>query len=174
MNPPKGMVSPRGPVFSALIERVEAPDPDTVIVHGKGPSSLLLPIFANGWSVIIPKAYPRKGSGERSENHCGRHRTVQTQGTTHHHALEARAQSGLFSEGFAVPGRNRDPYHYGPPGPGGRVLSKRVFWTDSFAHPNLDRDLAQVYSTTESESYPHLGPEPDRLPFLHADGEAAL
>src|SRR5262249_19617197 len=55
MNPPKGMVSPRGPVFSALIERVEAPDPNTVIVHGKGPSSLLLPIFANGWSVIMPK-----------------------------------------------------------------------------------------------------------------------
>jgi peptide/nickel transport system substrate-binding protein len=29
MNPPKGMVSPRGPVFAAIIERVEAPDPDT-------------------------------------------------------------------------------------------------------------------------------------------------
>ena len=25
MNPPKGMVSPRGPVFAAIIERVEAP-----------------------------------------------------------------------------------------------------------------------------------------------------
>src|SRR5262250_3930684 len=31
MHPPKGMVSPRGPVFSALIERVETPDADTVI-----------------------------------------------------------------------------------------------------------------------------------------------
>src|SRR5918911_1965137 len=55
MNPPKGMVSPRGPVFSALIERVEAPDPDTVIIHGKGPSGLLLPLFANGHNAVIPK-----------------------------------------------------------------------------------------------------------------------
>src|SRR5256714_11462834 len=29
MYPPQGMVSPREPVFNALIERVEAPDPDT-------------------------------------------------------------------------------------------------------------------------------------------------
>jgi peptide/nickel transport system substrate-binding protein len=55
MHPPQGMVSPRGPVFAALIERVEAPDPDTVVVYGKGPSGLLLPLFANGWNVIIPK-----------------------------------------------------------------------------------------------------------------------
>jgi peptide/nickel transport system substrate-binding protein len=41
MNPPQGMVSVRGPVFKALIERVETPDPDTVVVHGKGPSSML-------------------------------------------------------------------------------------------------------------------------------------
>src|SRR5712691_12253870 len=45
MNPPKGMVSPRGPVFKALVERVETPDPDTVVVHGKGPSSMLLSLF---------------------------------------------------------------------------------------------------------------------------------
>jgi peptide/nickel transport system substrate-binding protein len=55
MHPPKGMVSPRGPVFASIIERVEAPDPDTVVIHGKGPSGLLLPLFANGWNVIIPK-----------------------------------------------------------------------------------------------------------------------
>ena len=55
MHPPKGMVSPRGPVFNALIERVEAPDPETVVVYGKGPSSLLLPLFANGHNMIIPK-----------------------------------------------------------------------------------------------------------------------
>ena len=32
MHPPQGMVSPRGPVFAALIERVETPDPETVVV----------------------------------------------------------------------------------------------------------------------------------------------
>src|SRR2546425_5398941 len=54
MYPPQGMVSPRGPVFNALIERVEAPDPDTVVVYGKGPSALLLPLFASGHNMIIP------------------------------------------------------------------------------------------------------------------------
>ena len=55
MQPPQGMVSPRGPVFNALIERVEAPDIHTVVVHGKGPSSLLLDLFANGHNAIVPK-----------------------------------------------------------------------------------------------------------------------
>src|SRR5256886_13823934 len=55
MHPPQGMVSPRGPVFAALIERIETPDVATVVIHGRGPSGLLLPLFANGWSVIIPK-----------------------------------------------------------------------------------------------------------------------
>jgi peptide/nickel transport system substrate-binding protein len=52
MHPPQGMVSVRGPVFHALIERVETPDPETVVVHGKGPSSMLLSLFANGWNMI--------------------------------------------------------------------------------------------------------------------------
>src|SRR6266705_4683324 len=47
MHPPQGMMSPRGPVFNALIDRVEAPDAATVVIHGKGPSGLLLPLFAN-------------------------------------------------------------------------------------------------------------------------------
>src|SRR5438128_7735404 len=34
MHPPPGMVSPRGPVFAALIERVEAPAPETVVGYG--------------------------------------------------------------------------------------------------------------------------------------------
>ena len=54
MHPPQGMVSPRGPVFNALIERVEAPDSDTVVVYAKGPA-LLLPLFASGHNMIIPK-----------------------------------------------------------------------------------------------------------------------
>jgi peptide/nickel transport system substrate-binding protein len=60
MTPPKGMASPRGPVFAALIARVETPDPETVVIHGKGPSGLLLPLFANGWNVIIPKHISEK------------------------------------------------------------------------------------------------------------------
>ena len=43
MNPSKGMASPRGPVCAVISERVGTLDSDTVIVHGKGPSGLLLP-----------------------------------------------------------------------------------------------------------------------------------
>jgi len=55
LHPPQGMVSVRSPVFNALIARVETPNPATVVVHGKGPSSMLLSLFANGWNMIIPK-----------------------------------------------------------------------------------------------------------------------
>jgi peptide/nickel transport system substrate-binding protein len=55
MHPPQGMVSPRGPVFNALVERVEAPDPHTVVVYGKGPSGMLLSLFANGHNAMIPQ-----------------------------------------------------------------------------------------------------------------------
>jgi peptide/nickel transport system substrate-binding protein len=55
MNPPEGMVSPRGPVFKAIIESVDAPDPNTVVVNGKGASGLLVPLFASGHNAIIPK-----------------------------------------------------------------------------------------------------------------------
>ena len=83
MNPPKGMVSPRGPVFAAIIERVETPDPDTVVIHGKGPSGSLLPLFANGWNVIIPKHIAEKDSEERFEDDRGWHRAVSVEGTAH-------------------------------------------------------------------------------------------
>jgi hypothetical protein len=48
MHPPQGIISVRGPVFNALVDRVETPDADTVVVYGKGPSSMLLALFANG------------------------------------------------------------------------------------------------------------------------------
>src|SRR4029450_13908237 len=60
MHPAQGMVSPRGPVFNALIERVETPDANPIAVHGKGPSGLLLSLFANGWNVMIPKHIAEK------------------------------------------------------------------------------------------------------------------
>ena len=37
----------------------------------------------------------------------------------HHHAPEARAQSGLFQKGLPFLDENRDPYHYATAGAGG-------------------------------------------------------
>jgi len=60
MNPPEGVLSHRGPIFNAMIESVKATDPNTVVVTGKGPSGLLVDMFANGWSHIVAKHYVEK------------------------------------------------------------------------------------------------------------------
>src|SRR6266852_4370560 len=143
MNPPKGMVSPRGPVFAALIERVEAPDPDTVVIHGKGPSGLLLPLFANGWSVIIPKHIAEKDPVNALKT------TVIGTGPFR---LKEPPTSSLWKY-------ERNPEYFQKDRPFldaieihimtdsqslvAAILSKRVFWSDSFPHPNMDRDMSQ-------------------------------
>src|SRR6266852_3459652 len=143
MNPPKGMVSPRGPVFAALIERVEVPDPDTVVIHGKGPSGLLLPLFANGWSVIIPKHIVERDPVNALKT------TVMGTGPFR---LKEPPTSSLWKY-------ERNPEYFQKDRPFldaieihimtdsqslvAAILSKRVFWSDSFPHPNMDRDMSQ-------------------------------
>src|SRR6266487_4862964 len=143
MHPPKGMVSPRGPVFAALIARVEAPDPETVVIHGKGPSGLLLPLFANGWSVIIPKHIVEKDPVNALKT------TVMGTGPFR---LKAPPTSSLWQYE-----RNPDYFLQGlpyldaleihlildPQALATALLSKRVFWTNSYATSTLDRDIAQ-------------------------------
>jgi peptide/nickel transport system substrate-binding protein len=152
MHPPKGMVSPRGPVFAALIERVEAPDPDTVVVYGKGPSGLLLPLFANGWNVIIPKHI-----AERDPVNALKTTVV---GTGPFRLKEPPTQSLWKYE------RNPEYFQHDrpfldaleihiitdPQALVAAILSKRVFWSDSFPHPNMDRDLSQ----SAAQQNPHL------------------
>jgi peptide/nickel transport system substrate-binding protein len=152
MNPPKGMVSPRGPVFAALIERIEAPEPDTVVIHGKGPSGLLLPLFANGWSVIIPKHITEKDPVNALKT------TII--GTGPFRLKEPPTQSLWQYE------RNPDYFQKDrpfldaieihlmtdPQALVAAVLSKRVFWSDAFPHPNMDRDMSQ----SAAQQNPHL------------------
>jgi peptide/nickel transport system substrate-binding protein len=54
------------------------------------------------------------------------------------------------------------------------ILSKRVFWNDSFAHPNVDGDLAQsmvkqnanlVHARTPSLAIAHLSMQTEKPPF---------
>src|SRR6266581_4819901 len=143
MNPPPGMVSPRGPVFTALIERVEAPDPDTVVVYGKGPSALLLPLFANGHNVIIPKHIV-----EPDPVNALKTRVV---GTGPFRLKEPPTTSLWKYE--------RNPHYFkkdlsylealeihlitDPQSLVAAILSQRVFWSDVFPHPNMDRDRSQ-------------------------------
>src|SRR5712692_3546780 len=152
MHPPKGMVSPRGPVFNALIARVEAPDPDTVVIHGKGPSGLLLPLFANGWNIIIPKHIAEKDPVNALET------TVI--GTGPFRLKEPPSLSLWKYE------RNPEYFQHDrpfldaleihlmadPQALVAAVLSKRVFWSDAFPHPNMDRDRSQ----SAAQQNPHL------------------
>jgi len=151
-HPPTGMVSPRGPIFAALIARVEAPDPHTVVIHGKGPSGLLLPLFANGWNVIIPKHIAEKDPV---------HALKTTVIGTGPFRLKEPPTSSLWKYE-----RNREYFRQDLPfldeieihlitDPQALVtalLGKRVFWSDSFPHPNMDRDLSQ----SAAQQNPHL------------------
>src|SRR5262252_8718379 len=152
MHPPKGMVSPRGPLFNALIARVEAPDSETVVVYGKGPSPLLLPLFANGWNVIIPKHIV-----EPDPVNALKTRVI---GTGPFRLKEPPTSSLWKYE------RNPDYFKKGLPyldemeihiitdaqSMLAAVLSQRVYWSDSFAHPSMDRDLSQ----SAAQQNPHL------------------
>src|SRR5712691_8311933 len=151
-NPPKGMVSPRGPIFAALIARVEAPDPNTVVIHGKGPSGLLLPLFANGWNVIIPKHIAEKDPVNALKT------TVIGTGPFR---LKEPPTSSLWKyernpEYFKkeLPFLDEVEIHIitDPQAVVAAILSKRVFWSDSFPHPNMDRDLSQ----SAAQQNPHL------------------
>jgi len=54
--PPQGVRSSRRTAFTA-IERVEAPDPGTVVFRLKFPSASLIANLASPWNVIFPKKY---------------------------------------------------------------------------------------------------------------------
>src|SRR3989442_79289 len=174
MHPPKGMVSPRGPLFNALIERVEAPDPETVVVYGKGPSGLLLPLFANGWNVIIPKHISEKDPVSALKT------TVIGTGPFR---LKELPTSSLWKyernpEYFKkdLPFLDEMEIHIitDPQALVAAILSKRIFWSDSFPHPNMDRDLSKsaaqqnpnlVRSASPVLGVQHLTIQTEKPPF---------
>src|SRR5256712_4415874 len=152
MHPPKRMVSPRGPVFAALIARVETPDPHTVVVYGKGASGLLLPLFANGWNVIIPKHIAEKDPVNALKT------TVIGTGPFR---LKEPPSLSLWKY-------ERNPEYFqkdrpfldaveihlmaDPQALVAAILNQRVFWSDAFPHPNMDRDRSQ----SAAPQNPHL------------------
>jgi len=174
MHPPQGMVSVRGPVFNALIARVETPDPATVVVYGKGPSSMLLSLFANGWNMIIPKHIVEKDPVNALK--------TQVVGTGPFRLKEPPTSTLVKYE------RNPEYFLKGLPyldeidlhliddaqALAAAILSKRVFWNDSFSHPNLDGDLAQfmvkqnanlVHARTPSLAIAHFAMQTEKPPF---------
>ena len=174
MNPPNGMVSPRGPVFNALIERVEAPDPDTVVVHGKGPSGLLLPLFANGWNVIIPKHIVEKDPVNALKTTVvgtGPFKLKEPPSTT---LWKYERNPDYFKKDLPFLDEIEIHIITDPQALVAAVLSKRVYWTDSYPHPNLDRDLAKsmaqqnanlIHAANPGLIISHLAMQSEKAPF---------
>ncbi len=143
MHPPKGMVSPRGPVFAALIERVEAPDPNTVVIHAKGPSGLLLPLFANGWSTIIPKHIAEKDPVNALKTRVigtGPFRLKEPPTTS---LWKYERNPKYFQKDRPFLDALEIHIMADPQSLLAAILSKRVFWSDAFPHANMDRDMSQ-------------------------------
>src|SRR5215475_15243140 len=150
MNPPQGMVSPRGPVFNALIERVEAPDPDTVVVYGKGPSTLLLPLFASGHNMIIPKHIVEPDPVNALKTRVigtGPFRLKEPPSTS---LWKYERNPDYFKKDLPYLDEIEIHIITDPQAMVAALLSKRVYWSDVFAHANMDRDLAK--STVQQNS----------------------
>jgi len=174
MHPPQGMISVRGPVFNALVERVEAPDPDTVVVYGKGPSSMLLALFANGWNMIIPKHIVEKDPVNALKTTVvgtGPFRLKEPPTTT---LWKYERNPDYFIKG--LPYLDEIEIHLidDAQALAAAILSKRVFWNDSFSHPNMDGDMAQsmvkqnanlVHARTPSLAIAHFSMQTEKPPF---------
>jgi peptide/nickel transport system substrate-binding protein len=143
MNPPQGMVSPRGPVFNALIERVEVPDPDTVVVYGKGPSTLLLPLFASGHNMIIPKHIVEPDPVNALKTRVigtGPFRLKEPPTTS---LWKYERNPDYFKKDLPYLDEIEIHLITDPQAMVAALLSKRVYWSDVFPHANMDRDLAK-------------------------------
>jgi peptide/nickel transport system substrate-binding protein len=174
MHPPKGMVSPRGPVFNALIERVEAPDPETVVVYGKGPSSLLLPLFANGHNMIIPKHIVEPDPVNALKTRVigtGPFKLKEPPTTT---LWKYERNPHYFKKDLPFLDEIEIHIITDPQALVAALLSKRIYWSDVFAHANLDRDLAKstaqqnpnlIHTANPGLVVSHLAMQSEKPPF---------
>jgi peptide/nickel transport system substrate-binding protein len=174
MHPPQGMVSPRGPVFNALIERVEAPDPDTVVVYGKGPSALLLPLFSSGHNVIIPKHIVEPDPVNALKTKVigtGPFRLKEPPTTS---LWKYERNPDYFQKDLPYLDEIEIHLITDPQAMVAALLSKRVYWSDAFAHANMDRDLAKstvqqnanlIHSANPGLVVSHLTLQSEKPPF---------
>jgi peptide/nickel transport system substrate-binding protein len=144
MNPPEGMVSPRRGVFASIVESTEAPDPDTFVVNLLAPSTLLVPLVANGWQGIIPKHI--------SETDPVNAMMTQVVGTGAFRLIEEPSSTlwryernpDYWEEG--LPYLDAIDYHIiqDPQTIMAAVLAERIYWTDSINGLPFDIELAKT------------------------------
>ncbi len=149
MNPPELVVSHRGPIFNALIDKFEALDPDTIVVHGKGPSGLLLPLFANGWSHIVARHFVEPdpvGALKTAVMGTGAFKLIEEPTST---LWRYERNPDYFMDG--LPFLDGIEYHIiqDAQAQAAALLTERIYFNDVIGGINWDADLAN--STLERE-----------------------
>ena len=70
VNPPEGVISARRGYYS-MVDKIEAPDPKTVVFRLKFATAAFLPALADPYAFIYKKADPRPRSALVREEHHG-------------------------------------------------------------------------------------------------------
>ena len=113
------------------------------MVHGKGPSGLLLALFANGWNVIIPKHVVEKDPVNALKTQVigtGPFKLKEPPTTT---LWQYERNPDYFMKGLPYLDALEIHLITDPQALAAALLSKRVFWTNSYVTSTLDRDIAQ-------------------------------
>ena len=144
MNPPEGMVSPRRGVFASIVDSTEAPDPNTVVISLLSPSTLLVPLVANGWQAIIPKHISEVDPVNAMMTQVvgtGAFRLIETPSST---LWRFEKNPEYWEEG--LPYLDAIDYHIiqDPQTIMAAVLAERVYWTDAVNGLPFDIELAKT------------------------------
>ena len=139
-DPPEGMVSPRQGIIRSLVDTIDAPDPNTVVINGKGPSGLLVPLWSNGWMAIIPKhiVEPDPINALKSVM-VGTGAFVLKENTTTFFRFERNPD--YFEDGLPYLDEIEINVITDSQTVANNVLTERIYWTGPFRHPNLGPDL---------------------------------
>ena len=97
--PPEGVISARQSNF-VMVDKIEAPDPTTVVFRLKFATDAFMPALADPFAFIYKQGDPRQGPALVREEH---------------HRAPARSSSSSYETGQSIKGeRNPDYYHQGP------------------------------------------------------------
>ena len=153
MFPPEGMVSPRKETLKSLIDSVDAPDPNTIVINGKGPSPLVVAVFANGWQGIIPKhiVEPDPVNALKTAAIGTGPFKLRSEPTTL--LWEYERNQDYFKED--TPYLDEIDYNIilDQQVRSTAILTKRTYWNESAPHPTLTDEQAEALSSQDEDIF---------------------
>ena len=151
MFPPEGMVSPRKETLKSLIESVDTPDANTVVINGRGPSPLVLAVFSNGWQGIIPRhiVEPDPVNALKTVAIGTGPFKLRSEPTTL--LWEYERNPDYFKED--LPYLDEIDYNIilDQQVRSTAILTKRTYWNESAPHPTLTDEQAQALKSQEDD-----------------------